>query len=99
VFEDASATLGAPTLAHRAACAVADGGARNHRRPRAVADATGTVMTRLVVAIAVLALSVPTLVVVGASFTAGDVVAFPPQGCSRRLKHAAFRRNRDSETG
>jgi putative spermidine/putrescine transport system permease protein len=41
-------------------------------------------MVRAIVAFTVLALSVPTLVVIGASFTAGEVVAFPPQGLSLR---------------
>jgi putative spermidine/putrescine transport system permease protein len=34
------------------------------------------------VAVAVLTLSAPTIVVLGASFTAGNIIAFPPQGLS-----------------
>lgn len=37
-----------------------------------------------IVAVAIVALTLPTLIVVGASFTAGEVVAFPPQGLSLR---------------
>lgn len=37
-----------------------------------------------IVAFTVVALTLPTVIVVGASFTAGDIVAFPPQGLSLR---------------
>lgn len=38
----------------------------------------------LLVCFSVLILSLPTLIVVGASFTAGNIIAFPPQGLSFR---------------
>ena len=37
-----------------------------------------------ITAFSLLTLSLPTLVVVGASFTAGDIIAFPPEGLSLR---------------
>ena len=43
-----------------------------------------TVTLWLLVAFSVVTLSAPTLVVIGASFTAGNLIAFPPEGLSLR---------------
>lgn len=48
------------------------------------ADATKTAIFGWITALVALFLSVPTLVIVAASFTAGDLLAFPPQGLSLR---------------
>lgn len=48
-------------------------------RPR-----TQSVVLWLFTGISVLILTLPTLVIVGASFTAGDIIAFPPDGLSLR---------------
>jgi putative spermidine/putrescine transport system permease protein len=42
----------------------------------------------LFIAFAVVTLSAPTLVVIGASFTAGNIIAFPPEGLSLRWYQA-----------
>ena len=42
----------------------------------------------LLIAFSVLSLSAPTLVVIGASFTAGNIIAFPPEGFSLRWYEA-----------
>jgi putative spermidine/putrescine transport system permease protein len=43
-----------------------------------------TVLLAALVTFTVVTLSAPTLVVLGASFTAGKIIAFPPQGLSLR---------------
>jgi putative spermidine/putrescine transport system permease protein len=56
-----------------------------------------TIVLWAFVAVAIVTLSAPTLVVLGASFTAGNIIAFPPQGLSlqwyAKISQAADLRN------
>ena len=64
------------------------------RRAPMTAAASKTVVLWAVVASALVMLSAPTLVVLGASFTAGNIIAFPPEGLSLKW-YAAIAGARD----
>ncbi|MEM9224482.1 MAG: hypothetical protein AAGB11_19070, partial [Pseudomonadota bacterium] len=50
-------------------------------------------------AVSLITLSLPTLIVIGASFTAGDIIAFPPDGFSLRWYGEMWEAERDQGDG